>query len=369
MIAVWFERLDQGEVCVLAARLFASMVLLILCSALGNTADRAPGSGVLGVILAESGADTSLRDVLAGSFAVQLTLRKAVLHFMTPAGVPGFTVPRGLSEAAAQNAEYLIVGTYSTTDTECNLRVDLYNVSSGQKIRSAQSSGRIDLSMDLIVAQALEKTLSGVRFHEAAGSAPAETPQEAIPKPIPPASGASSSAVSQPQGAIAARGPIARKLLAIESGVAPLIVTGPAADYAKIGLLATLALGLRFPIAAGTFQGGVLTGVCWLGATGAVSSADVLMVPIGLDLQYLLNEGAFPGVTLHVSGGPALVSVNAAYVGNVSKIVPYLLAGMTLDLPFAAFVGLALEARYVAFFESSLTIMAFAPEVSVYVRF
>ena len=42
---------------------------------------------------------------------------------------------------------------------------------------------------------------------------------------------------------------------------------------------------------------------------------------------------------------------------------------MTLDLPFVPFMGLALEASYVAFLEGSLLIMAFAPEVSVYVRF
>ncbi len=54
----------------------------------------------------------------------------------------------------------------------------------------------------------------------------------------------------------------------------------------------------------------------------------------------------------------------------MTKLVPYLLAGMRMDLPFAPVIGLAVEADWVAFFESaSLPLMAFAPEVALYVRF
>jgi hypothetical protein len=342
---------------------------MILAAGFGSAADRPPGSGVLGVILPASGADRSLQEVLAGSFTVQLTLRKTVLHLMGSKEEPAFTLRHALSEAASQNVEYLLVGTYSTTATECRLQVELYNVTSGEKIRSAASSGKIDLSMDSIVAQVLERTLSGIRFREAAADVVVAPPADTTPQPITPAIGASREPVSEPAAAVDAGRAQPWRLFGISSGVAPLIATGPASDYAKLGLLATFSLDVRFRVGAGALEAGILSGACWLSATGAVSAADILLVPIGIDLQYLLNEGAFPGITLHLSGGPALMSVNATYVGDVSKIVPYLLAGMTLDLPFAPFIGLALEASYVAFFESSLLIMAFAPEVSVYVRF
>jgi hypothetical protein len=43
---------------------------------------------------------------------------------------------------------------------------------------------------------------------------------------------------------------------------------------------------------------------------------------------------------------------------------------MSMDLPFSSFIGLSIEADWAAFFESAaLPIMAFAPEVSMYVRF
>jgi hypothetical protein len=318
-----------------------------------------------------TGADRSLQEVLAGSLSVQLTRRKTVFQLTNASDARTFTLANGLKQAATQNVEYLLVGTYTTTATDCSLQVDLYEVAGGKKIRSTGSSGRINLSLDSVVAQALEKALTGISFHEpSAGIAAAqqgETPSEAISPaieaapvqvPVNPATGEANHAPE----------PFWR-LLAISSGVAPLITTGAASDYAKLGLLATLALDFRFRLDSGTLAAGILSGVSWLGAKGAVSTADILIVPIGLDLQYAMNEGSFPGITLHLSGGPALMSVDADYTGTETKIVPYVLAGMTLDLPFAAFMGLAVEASYVAFIESSLLIMAFAPEVSLYVRF
>jgi hypothetical protein len=307
--------------------------------------------------------------VLAGSFTVQLTLRKAALHLADSSEQTAFTLRRALSDAASQNTEYLLIGTYSTTATEMLLQVELYNVTSGVKIRSAAVSGKIDLSLDTIVAQALEKALSGIKFQEAAATIVVPPPAETTPLPIAPATGTPRQPSTEPAAVSDGGRALPWKLFGISSGVAPLIATGPASDYTKLGLLATFAVDLRFRLGAGAFGAGILSGACWLSATGAVSTADILIVPIGIDLQYLLNEGAFPGITLHLSGGPALMSVNASYVGDQSKIVPYLIAGMTLDLPFAPFIGLAIEASYVAFLESSLLIMAFAPEVSLYVRF
>ena len=63
------------------------------------------------------------------------------------------------------------------------------------------------------------------------------------------------------------------------------------------------------------------------------------------------------------------MSVNAAYAGPMTKVIPYLVAGMTLELPFASFMGMSIEVAWAAFFESTLPIMGFAPEVTFYVQF
>ena len=349
-------------------RLLIAAILVILVSGFGGAAGRAPGSGVMGVILPASGADRSLQDVLAGSFTVQFTLRKAALHLADSGADAAFTLGRALSEAASKNAEYLLVGTYSTTPTEILLQVELYSVASGQKIRSASTSGRINLSMDTLVAQALEKALTGITFQEASAVVVAP-PVEPTPQPIAPAT----TGPREPSTAPAVVSDTGRappwKLFGISSGVAPMIATGPAADYTKLGLLATFAVDLRFRAGAGALEAGILSGACWMSATGVVSEANILIIPMGVDLQYLLNSGAFPGIILHASGGPALMSVNASYTGAETKLVPYVLGGLTLDLPFDPSLGLTVQANYVAFLESSLAIMAFAPEVSLYVRF
>jgi hypothetical protein len=331
-------------------------------------AARSPGSGVMGVIMPATGADRSLQDVLAGSFTVQFALRKAELQIADSGEEAAFTLRRALSEAASKKAEYLLVGTYSTTASEILLRVELYSVASGEKIRSAATSGKINLSLDTLVAQALEKTLTGIQFREAAAVV-VVPPAETTPQPIAPATGGPQEPATGPAVVSDSGQTPPWKLFGISSGAAPLITTGPASDYSKLGLLATFAVDLRFRFAAGALEAGVLSGACWLSATGVVSDADILIVPIGVDLQYLLNSGAFPGIILHVSGGPALMSVNASYVGNETKIVPYVLGGLTLVLPFDPSFGLNIQASYVAFLESSLVIMAFAPEVSLYVRF
>jgi hypothetical protein len=258
----------------------------------------------MGVILPATGADRSLQDVLAGSFTVQFTLRKAALH-LADSGEAAFTLRRALSEAASKNAEYLLVGTYSTTATEILLQVELYSVSSGEKIRSASTSGRINLSMDTLVAQALEKTLTGIRFQEA--SAVVAPPAVTTPQPIAPATGGPREPTTAPAVVSDTGRTPPWKRFGISSGVAPLIATGPASDYAKLGVLTTFAVDLRFPFAAGALEAGVLSGACWLSASGAVSAADILIIPVGADLRYLLNSGAFPGIILHVSGGPALM--------------------------------------------------------------
>jgi len=349
-------------------RLLIAAILIALACGFGSAAGRTPGSGVMGVILPATGADRSLQDVLAGSFTVQFTLRKASLHIADSGAEAAFTLRRALSEAASKNAEYLLVGTYSTTPSEILLQVELYNVAIGKKIRSGATSGRINLSLDTLVAQALEKTLTGITFQDASAVIVAP-PADTTPQPIAPATnGPREPATAPAVVADSGRAP-PWKRLGISSGVAPMIATGPAADYTKLGLLTTFAVDLRFRAGAGALEAGILSGACWMSATGVVSTANILIIPIGVDLQYLLNSGAFPGIILHASGGPALMSVKTGYLADQTKIVPYVLGGLTLDLPFDPSLGLTVQANYVAFLESSLAIMAFAPEVSLYVRF
>jgi hypothetical protein len=122
-------------------------------------------------------------------------------------------------------------------------------------------------------------------------------------------------------------------------------------------------------VGAGSLGTGVLTGFTWLAANGIISEAQISLVPVAADLTYTISEASFPIFSVRLSGGGAVMTVSAPYLDvPATKIVPFALAGLVLDFPFASFLGLAIEASYVSFFEESLWIMGFTPQLSLYVR-
>ena len=336
---------------------FLSLLLSQLPILPAAAEDHASASGVLGFIQPAAGADVALRDVVSRTLVVQLARRQARLEIVELSGVPQSSrAPEGLSRAAGENAQYLILGEYTTSRKNFALQIDLYDVGTKRKVRTITAAGRIDLSFDSVVAAALDRTLSGIEFAKSVAT------QTTAVEPV------SATVVVTPIPETRSQPP--RRLIAFSGGVAPFVLMGGASTYASLGLLATFSANLRFPLGPGVFGAGLLSGVCALQAAGIVSDAQVLIVPIGGDIQYSMNEGGFPGIVIHFSAGPAVMNTTTAYAGSMTKVVPYLLAGMSMDLPFASFIGLAVEADWVAFFESaSLPIMAFAPEVALYVRF
>jgi hypothetical protein len=330
---------------VFGPRLIAAIALTMIACAGGYAESSQPGPDILGFILPGPDADASLQPVLRQSFTVQLARRKLIAQLAESDRPQEFKLKEALSITTGRDAQYLVLATYTTTTTECGFLVQVYDPASGELLQGGEASGRIDLSLDAVVAHALDVALAGIRFREA--PAAVVTPVETLP--------------------VMPRETWKQFSLSVEA--APLFATGVVSEYAKIGFLAALTADYRLPIGTGVLEAGVLAGVCIMNATGAVTEAGLLVLPVGIDLRWVMAAGSFPGVTLYLGGGPALMSVTAAYLGNsMAKIVPYILAGLTLDLPFSPVFGMAFGARYVAFLESSLPIMAFAPTVSVYVQ-
>jgi hypothetical protein len=336
------------------------IVFLLLASA-GFAIAEAPPSrpSVMAVVSPASGAGDSLRGVIFEAVQVQLLRRNAPI---VRAGqeTAGRTTAELMPLAAGQGARYLLVCAYSTVGRRLSLRAELLDTLSSVQVGAGQSEGRVDLSLDDVVARALEGALAAVTF-------PAEpVPQEpALPEPVqqeqPPA--------EQPPAAAAAQAAVRQRRVGISAGAAPMIPTGPAAGYTDLGLLATAAFELRFPLRVGTLSAGILSGACLFSAEGASSEAFVAIVPLGLEAGWRLG-GEGIGLGLRIGGGPALMVTSAPAVSTLLKIVPYALAGMALELPFSPALGLSLKAGYAVFFESAtLPIMAFAPEVSLYARF
>jgi hypothetical protein len=159
------------------------------------------------------------------------------------------------------------------------------------------------------------------------------------------------------------------KLFAASTGIAPLVPLFDTAKYSNIGIFSTLTLDMRFPVGPGALGAGILTGFTWLAASGVASGADISLLPVGADLVYTFFEPSFPVFSLRLSGGLSVMTVVVPYLTEpLTKLVPFALAGIVLDFPFAPFLGLAVQADYVNFFEDSLWIMGFTPQVSLYFR-
>ncbi len=367
----------------------ALTVLLLMVAALFpvTSQDRPLSYGVAYMINASPGSDASLKQIISSAVALQLARHKATVAAISDSLSEAPPLERSLSAAADKNNQYLLLAVYSTSGREIAIVLQLYDVATSRQIGDASVTGRIDLTLDNVVAQAVEKASVGVEFRQApepavapaAGSNPTDASGGQVAANQVRTAGSTAETSTLAAGGNTGSGAVARPAapvrrtglsLGISTGAAPFLPTGPAGSYVGLGGMATLKVGVKFPLGPGTFGAGVLSGAGSLRAAGVVTDANILLVPVGVDVQYTFNDGGFPGITLHLSGGPAILNVTAAYAGSLTKVIPYLLAGMILDLPFTPYIGMTIEAAWAAFFESmDFPIMGFVPEVSFYVRF
>ncbi len=140
----------------------------------------------------DPGADGSLRGIIADAVQVQLLRRNAVVTMAAPSGDAAGTVEGNLSIASAQGARYLLACAYWTRDRRLGLRAALYDAATSTRVGAGEAEGRVDLSLDAIVAQALDAALAGITFPSPPAADPAapgrDTEAVAAPVPVGPAS-------------------------------------------------------------------------------------------------------------------------------------------------------------------------------------
>jgi len=344
-------------------------------------ADRTPPAGVLGSVEAAPGADPTLLDVVLTALDLQFMRRNAQFAAVSLKGPDREVETQGLRQAADRHQQFLLLGVYSTSSRDMTLSVQLYDAQTGARLSSAAVSGRIGLSLDSLVTRALDKVLAGLTLQPAPQPLAPAGPGE---KPVPVAPGSDQASGARPPvlpsepgagggpgkpGEPGARPASRPAPLSMSTGAAPFVPLGKG-TYANLGVLGTFSAVYRFPVGPGLLGTGILAGLGGMQATGVVASAGLLVAPIGVELSYSMNEGGFPGILVHVSAGPSVFNASTTFEGTLSKIVPYLMAGMRVDAPFTSWLGMSVEAAWVGFFESnSDVIMGFAPGASLYVRF
>jgi len=338
--------------------------------------DQAPD--VLCLIVPGQGTDPGLQKVVTDTVLVQLARRQLSAEIVDPAGAQGATVNAALALARQDGAQVLVYGHYTASGEALTLSFQAYDPGSRQHFAAASGAGPIDISMDSLVSRTLSEALQSVPLKPSMTAGDPADPQTSTVSQDPtsaqtgallPGTGSQRPArvsPAPPAGSWSDRKP---SVVGVYAGFAPLVTTGPVAQYAQTGWSALVSADVTFNLWSGSLGAGILSGACWFSASGLASNANVILVPVGLDLRFTLEGPSSPWLAIHLSGGPAALQVTTPWYGDLSKAVGYALAGLVMDLPFTAAIGLTLETSYVVFFESaSLPIMGFLPEVSFHAR-
>jgi hypothetical protein len=273
-----------------------------------------------------------------------------------------------------------VSGTYVIEGNEIRLTFRSYDVATGSVVATVEKNGRLDLMLDSAIGEAVDEILlqTGVQAPETRtpdvgtpdagtaegtdGTAPSGGSQKQALLPADEAAG-----VPAAPDATAAGVQTPRKHFEFSLGFAPFLTIGTASEYFTIGLQPSFYGIYHFNLRMGQLGLGLYAGLNSFRAEGLIASSDTTLVPIGLDLRY---SAGFPlGLFLHISSGPAILTINPNGTGRLSKIIPYAMAGIGFQLFFSEGLGIALDTSFAIFFERQLPIMGYSPSVYLYVKF
>lgn len=327
------------------------------------------------VFTVADGEHASLRNIVANFASVQL-------HEM---GISSWEMEMSDAEelirsAAERGAGHLLAGNIDVDGNRFKLELQLYETESGGIIGRSRANGRIDLTMDLAVNDAVRSVINaaGDRIPIAErtdrDTGPAGAADGAAKGPTLFGSSLDGSANgARPKPAVAGGRTVVtetptvtkNKILDIGTGFAPFITVGRAADYFRAGIAADLFVDFRINAPGGHVGLGIDAGYSAFRATGLVLEADNMLVPIGVDVRYSSTPRPF-GITFHLNGGVAAMIVETVHFGRLFKVVPYAAGGAGLMMAFSHFMGAAIDMQYTAYFEGSVVIMGLSPSVAVY---
>jgi len=380
-------------------RLAASLGLLLSLCAAGPAAAQdteaqteARPAAVLGLVRPGAGADGELQEVLTSSIAVKLNRRGlraitdpfATFDASTAAGSETlFTLARRVE------ADYVLEGVYSNSREEIEIQLVWYNATTRQAAVTVSERGKLGLSMDRLLSAALSEIFAQVDEELARYSPATATPaslqglpatggRAGLPAPPAPRPDRMPAQVRpdlgpgetlDPDAPTLGQRKLRRKYVELSTAGTAFIATGQASEYFKIGYGSAMHLDLLFPAGPGSFGLGLYAGVNYFEAEGVATSARSMLIPMGVDVRYSLVDLLPLGLFVHASGGPAMLLLRSEYWGELTKLVPYVLAGLGMNVRFAPFMGTALDLSYSVYFEGSLLIMAVSPSVSLYFRF
>lgn len=349
-----------------ACLLLVLMILTVIASAEGESR---PAVVLLITRAGAAGSSRSFQQIISNSMRFELERSGLQVISVSDLGTDFSLetlyrqneIDEGSLQALARQlqADFVIAAKYSGGDEEILLDLSWYDVEGERFTASNSKTGKVDLSLDRFIGRAIAEILTAVDDRLAAFSL--SRVQKSIEADGTQADGREAIEVSL-QSRVARR-----KHLEISTGFSPFLATGEVSEYFKIGYLVSLQVNYRINLPSGQLGIGIYSGINLFRAEGVAASSDNFLIPIGADFRYVVGNGFPLGLFIHIGGGPAIFMLNSAVEGRLSKVIPYVMGGIGLSLPFTDFLGIAVDMSYAVFFEKSTLIMGFTP--SVYINF
>ncbi len=292
--------------------------------------------------------EAGLRTLTAQASATALSERQAAAGQVPP------ELEELLQSAGTAGADLLALSRFSIREEQIRIDFAWYDVAEGVPIAATSCSQAMDLSFDRIIQEGVASLL------QAAQPWLARLPGRPLPVTVSPAAG------KKPLPSGAALGFAGR--WEVGAGTGPFLTVGRASDYFKVGFLPFLYGSYRLGQPDSPWKVGLFGAACFFRASGTGDQGSAVLVPLGPELRFASSGERPPAVFLRLSCGPAIFNLNPENQASKTKLVPFLLGGMGLQVPLGPRVALALEPAYLVFFEPQAPIMGFAPSGSIYVH-
>ena len=275
--------------------------------------------------------------------------------------------------AAASGAPVALVCRYEVNGLEMSVVLRWYDSQNKAITATVQTSGEMDLHLDGVILAALDQILEKVKDRIQALTARKAEPVSAV---LPPGRAQTNVSPLEPARgpSMAPRGPAepprqssgARHVL-LSGGFAPFLPTGAASYYFGFGYLPTVFAGYLFIIPGGALGVGIMAGMDYFSAVGVTDTASNFLIPLGIDVRYELDAGAFRPF-LHVAGGPAVLVMVTGAQGTLTDLLPFLKSGIGLDVSITPWLGICAQADYDVYFEMPYLLTGFSPTLSMSFR-
>ncbi len=376
------RRADHISRLLMRSRILLACLILMTIPNILSVADESvsPHALVLVIVRPSGMVENALfREVIADS--IKFELERAGLQVILSSEPTEVSPVKGVDEAGdidvnsmlnlarSVEADFVITGEYSSKDNDIQIDFNWYDVSESRLSVSVSKSSRLGLTLDMIIAEAIDDILIQAKDRLANFSTrPKEKTFEGSVQ---------QESEQLPENQAAAKQTIDKQIDAdariikrfeFSIGFSPFLVNAGASEYFKIGFMPSFYVSYRINMPIGWLGLGIYAGINSFLAEGVLASSECLLIPLGVDLRYATGEGTSIGLFVRISGGPAILTINPNETGRLSKVIPYVLGGIGLNIPFTRSFGIAVDTSYTIFFEKQHPIMGFTPSVYLYMR-